>query len=96
MDSISHVELPENLEAENLAWIYVVEDVMTDNHINDLTYVAYAVTARCDYIISWNMRHLVNVRTIGRVNEVNTLNNFPRIFIATPVLITGESLYEND
>lgn len=84
------VRLPENPEAENLAWIYVLEDVLSANHIDDLMHVAYAVTARCDYVISWNMRHLVNPKTISRVNEVNALEKFSHIIIATPLLITGE------
>ncbi len=96
LDSISHTELPKNPEAENLAWIYVIEDVLSDNHIDDLKHVAYAVTARCDYIISWNMRHMVNPRTIARVNEVNVLENFSRIILATPLLITGEFPHVND
>lgn len=96
LNSISYVELPKSLEAENLAWIYVLENVLSDNHIDDLTHVAYAVTARCDYVVSWNMKHLVNVRTIARINEVNVLENFPRIMIATPLLITGEKSHEND
>lgn len=84
------VRLPENPEAENLAWIYVLENVLSANHIDDLMHVAYAVTARCDYVISWNMRHLVNPKTISRVNEVNALEKFSHIIIATPLLITGE------
>ncbi len=96
LEKLNPVQLPKNPEAENLAWIYILEDVLTDTHINDLTHVAYAVSARCDYIISWNMKHLVNPRTITRVNEVNTLENFPRIIIATPLLITGEKDHEND
>jgi hypothetical protein len=85
-----HIELPINQDAENLAWLYVLEDVLTDNHINDLTHIAYAVLSRCDYVISWNMRHLVNPKTINRVNDVNLLNHFYCIFISTPQLFTGE------
>ncbi len=94
--STAHVMLPENDDAENLAWIYVVENVLRANHIDDLRHVAYAVMARCDYIISWNMKHLVRPRTITRVNEVNFVNNYPRIIIATPQLITGEIDHAND
>lgn len=90
LDSFPHIEIPKNETAENLAWIYVLENVLTENHIDDLTHVAYAVTARCDYVISWNMKHLVNVRTISRINDVNVLENYSKILIATPLLVTGE------
>jgi hypothetical protein len=85
-----HIELPFNQEAESLAWLYVVEEVLTDNHIDDLTHIAYAVLSRCDYVISWNMRHLVNPKTINSVNNVNLLNHFYCIVISTPQLFTGE------
>lgn len=94
LDSIPHIEIPKKTEAENLAWIYVLENVLTQNHIDDLTHVAYAVTARCDYLISWNMKHLVNARVISRINEVNALENCPKIIIATPSIVTGENHYE--
>jgi hypothetical protein len=85
-----HRVLSANQDAENLAWLYVMEEVLTDNHIYDLMHLAYAVVFRCDYVISWNMRHIVHPKTISRVNNVNMLNNFNRIMISTPQLFTGE------
>jgi hypothetical protein len=85
-----HIKLPSNQDAENLAWLYVVENVLSDHHINDLTHIAYAVVFRCDYVVSWNMKHIVHPKTINGVNNVNILNNFNRIMIATPQLFTGE------
>ena len=86
-------ELPQNDVAENLAWIYVIEGVLTQTHIDDLTHVAYAVVAECDYVITWNMRHLANDQTVSRVNTVNTTENYGKIFIATPEFITGGKVY---
>jgi predicted nucleic acid-binding protein len=90
LDTVPHIKLPKNQEAENLAWLYVVEDVLSDRHIDDLTHIAYAVISRCDYILSWNMKHLARIRTINRVNEVNFSNKFPQIIIVTPQFITGD------
>ena len=91
LKKLPHIEIPKNEAAENLAWIYVLENVLSENHIDDLTHVAYAVSMRCDYVISWNMKHLVNARTISRINEVNVIENCPKIFIATPIIVTGEN-----
>jgi hypothetical protein len=85
-----HRELATNQDAENLAWNYVMENVLSDNHITDLTHIAYAVVFRCDYVISWNMKHIVHPKTINGVNNVNLFNNFRSIMIATPQLFTGE------
>ena len=60
LDSIQCTRIPKNDEAENLAWIYAIEGVLSQNHIDDLTHIAYAVVSRCDYVITWNMRHIAN------------------------------------
>jgi len=76
LNSITHTKLPENDTAENLAWTYVVCGVLTHNRIDDLRHVAYDVVAHCDYIVTWNMRHLANDTTVSRVNTVNAVENY--------------------
>jgi len=90
LNSIQAVEVPDRKEAESLAQLYVAAEVLSNKHINDLRHVAYAVLSRCDYIVSWNMKHLVRVWTIERVNAVNFENHYPTIQIVTPEVFTGE------
>jgi len=92
LQTIQYVELLDNKEAENLAWIYVIDDVMSQARMEDLRHVAYAVVARCDYVITWNMRHLANAKTEMRVNRVNSNENYTKITIVNPEHFTrGES-----
>jgi len=93
LQTIQFVELSENAEAENLAWIYVIDDVMSEARMDDLRHVAYAVVARCDYIITWNMRHLAREQTVSRVNAVNAVERYRNIYIATPEFLTGGKVY---
>lgn len=88
--SFPHTVLPENGEVRHLSTLYVTENVLSERHIDDLRHVAYAVLARCDYIVSWNMRHLVNPRTMSRVNDINALNRYPTIAIVTPSFFIGD------
>ena len=90
LESIPHTLLPERKEAVELANRYVDGNVLGRRHIKDLTHIAYAVISRCDYIISWNMKHFVRIQTISRVNAVNFENHYPTIMIVTPEFITGE------
>ena len=90
---IQYTKLPENDEAENLAWIYTIDGVLSQAKMDDLRHVAYAVVARCDYVITWNMRHLANERTVRRVNIVNAVENYGKIFITTPEFLTGGKVY---
>ena len=96
LETIEHTKIPHNDIAENLAWIYVAEGVMSQNRLDDLTHVAYATVAGCDYIITWNMQHLANERTVSRVNAVNAVENYGKIYIATPEFITGGKIYGKD
>jgi len=93
LKTFDYTKLSQDTEAENLAWIYVQEEVLTQTHIADLMHVAYAVFSRCDYIITWNMKHLANERTVRRVNAVNATENYGKIYIATPEFFTGGQIY---
>jgi len=88
--TLEHTRLPEKDEAENLAWIYALDGVLSESHINDLTHIAYAVVSRCDYVVTWNMRHLANPHTVKRVNDVNALEKYASIIIETPRFFIGE------
>ena len=92
LETIQYIRLPENDEAEDLARTYTIDGVLSQAHIDDLRHVAYAVVSRCDYIITWNMRHLANEQTVRRVNSQE---NYGRIFITTPEFFTGGQIYGN-
>ena len=93
LDSVRYTELPQNDEAENLAWIYTIDGVLSQTNIDDLSHVAYAVVARCDYIVTWNMRHLANAETEMRVHQVNAKENYAKISIVTPEHFTKGGTY---
>ncbi len=76
VESFEHTDLPENAEAENLAWIYTIDGVLSHAHMDDLRHVGYATVSRCDYVVTWNMKHLANPKTVDRVNRVNALAKY--------------------
>jgi hypothetical protein len=43
-----------------------------------------------DYLVSWNMSHIVNGHVIKRVQELNAARSLP-----TPVICTPEELLED-
>ena len=93
LETIQCTRLPEDNVAENLAWIYIIDGVMSSTRLDDLRHVAYAVVAQCDYIITWNMRHLAREQTVSRVNATNAVEHYRSIYIATPEFITGGKVY---
>ena len=51
---------------------------------NDLRHVAVATIARVEALVSWNFRHLVNVRTRRAIHAANLRLGYPLIEIVSP------------
>jgi len=96
MQSLDYIEVPSQHEANHLANQYVTAGVLNKKHIDDLTHVAYAVLNRCDYIVSWNMKHIVRDKTMSRVQAFNRSNNYHCPNFVTPEVFTGELNYANN
>lgn len=90
MESLEFIEIPENEEADKLANIYAERGVLNIKNLDDLIHIAYATVARCDYIVSWNFKHFVNIITIERVKRVNQSQGFVNPLICSPYFFTGE------
>jgi len=83
------VRLPvENLsitdEAVDLAGRYVGDGVIPARYRDDAVHVALAVLNNLDVVVTWNMKHLANVRRIEGINRTNLSLRLPLIRIHTP------------
>jgi len=79
--------LPVTADAEALARKYVESGVVVETFYVDALHLAIASTHGMDYLVSWNFRHIVNVRTRSLVASVNVNNGFrPLEIIAPPEL----------
>ena len=58
--------------------------VIPARYRNDLRHVAVASTGQVDALVSWNFRHIVNVRTRRAVHSVNLRLGYPLIEIVSP------------
>ena len=76
--------LPEPLEALTLAEAYVVARVVPLKFRDDARHVAIASVARIDALISWNFKHLVNLRRKRLVHSVNVRLGYPLIEVVSP------------
>ena len=79
--------LPVTAGAETLARKYVESGVVVETFYADALHLAIASAHGTDYLVSWNFRHIVNVRTRRLVASVNVNNGFrPLDIIAPPEL----------
>ena len=67
-----------------LANEYVCHGIVPGRYLDDAVHIAFAVHYRLDAIISWNMAHIVKVRTRRLVREYNEIRGLPVPDIGTP------------
>lgn len=78
-------------EISNLAEKYLADGVVSPAFRNDALHVAAATVHGADVIVSWNFRHIVNLRRIEAFNAVNLREGYGSIEIRTPKeLVYGE------
>ena len=95
LDSVPRAHLERVIldqEARELAEMYFKENVISRNHLEDAWHIATATVNRADLLVSWNFKHMVNIRRIHGYNGVNLKLGLPFIEIRTPAEVLD---YEN-
>ncbi len=76
--------LESNEEAEKLADIYVSEGIVPEKYYNDALHIAIATIYKMDAIVSWNLTHIVKLKTKFKVKEINEKLKEKDVIICTP------------
>ncbi len=77
-------------EIQDLAAAYVAQGVVSQKFQDDARHVAACTVHGIGLLVSWNFKHLVNVRREAGFNGVNLLKGHPAIRIVNPL----ELIYE--
>jgi predicted nucleic acid-binding protein len=68
---------------------YIRRRVMPSDPVGDALHLALASHHRCDFLVTWNCRHLANATKFGHIRRVNTL-----LGLSVPALVTPLELLE--
>lgn len=69
--------------------------ILKAKSFDDCQHIAIAVVNDCDIVLSWNYKHMVNIKTIRGVRAITNLEGYKDIEIVSPsVLLEGEDDYE--
>ncbi len=77
-------------DAEELAAAYIEEGAIGARMRADALHIALATVARVDVLVSWNFKHIVNLRRIRAYNGVNLKRGYPLLEIRTPREVPGD------
>jgi hypothetical protein len=87
----AHMEaLETTAEAAALAEAYLAARVVPAASRVDALHVALASVARADAFVSWNFKHLVQLRRIRGFHAVNVLRGYPLIEIRSPLEVIDD------
>lgn len=71
-------------EAISLADEYMKEKVVGETSKYDCLHIALATINKVDILVSWNFKHIVNIKRIRGYNAINIMNGYPIIEIRSP------------
>jgi len=71
-------------EVRNLAKAYIDDGVVGETSMNDCLHIAAATIYSADMLVSWNFKHIVNVRRIKGYNDINVRFGYPVLEIRNP------------
>ena len=77
-------------EAEKLAEKIINLGILKEKSHDDCYHIAIAVLEGCNYIVSWNFRHLVNIQTINGIRAITNLQGYSPIDIVSPEMMFQE------
>ena len=91
LSDIEYTKLEINEEIVELAQKIIDMSILKPKSYDDCQHIAAAVVNACDCIISWNFRHIVNIKTIRGVRAITNLEGYKGIDIINPsVLLESE------
>ena len=70
---------------------YIRHKVMPENPAGDALHLALASYHKCDFLVTWNCRHLANANKYGHIRRVNNLLGLYVPVLATPLELLGEN-----
>lgn len=84
LSDIDYTKLEINAEILELAQKIIDMGILRPKSFDDCQHIAVAVVNGCDCIISWNFKHIVNIKTIRGVRAIADLEGYKGIDIINP------------
>jgi len=90
LNEIDFTILEVNEGTVRLAEKFIDFGVLKKKSFEDCQHIAAAILSNCDIIVSWNFKHIVNVKTIRGIKVVTTMEGYKDILIYPPTALLEE------
>lgn len=83
--------LPIDRSVREIVAAYIGHNVMPADPVGDALHLAIASYHRCDFLLTWNCKHLANANKFEHIRRVNTLLGLFVPALVTPLELLGEA-----
>jgi predicted nucleic acid-binding protein len=87
---IQYEEVFRNDETQRLSELYFERGGLPPKSRDDAQHIAIATVYDCNIILSWNFKHIVNLRAITAVEAVNIQEGYRTLRIMSPTMLLEE------
>jgi len=81
--------VPLELEIAEIVRVYIEHKVMPNDPVGDALHLALASFYKCDFLLTWNCRHLANANKFGHIRRVNAMLGLYIPLLVTPLELLG-------
>jgi hypothetical protein len=88
---VEHIPLvPVEAGVVEIVQTYIARRVMPRDPAGDAVHLALASYHRCDFLVTWNCRHLANANKFDHIRRVNTMLGLFVPALVTPLELLGD------
>jgi predicted nucleic acid-binding protein len=69
--------------------VYIQQHLMPNDPVGDALHLALASYHKCDFLLTWNCRHLANANKFGHIRRVNVMLGLYVPTLVTPLELIG-------
>jgi len=84
---IEYIGVEKNAEAQRICQLYLDIGGLPPKSKIDAEHIAVATVSGCNAILSWNFRHIVNLRAMNAVDAVNIREGYSPLRILSPSML---------
>jgi predicted nucleic acid-binding protein len=81
--------LPVESSVVDIVQVYIQHKIMPNNPLGDALHLALASYHKCDFLLTWNCKHLANANKFHHIRRINTLLGLYVPTLVTPLELLG-------
>ena len=89
LEQINYTLVQINSTVAEIAEHIIEMGILTKKSYDDCQHIGAAIISECDCIISWNFKHIVNIKTIRGIRAITNLKGHKPIEILNPSVLLG-------